>query len=257
MPRRAFTLIELLVVIAIIAVLAALLMPALGSARSVAKRAFCGSNMKNCALAATVYASDYNGMTMYFKANCGASWGPGYWSDTSWRFRLTDGGYSGKKAFNCPETQVGRAVVGGSVRLVTGGDPPELLYMGSETATGYADYGCGNYSINGLLGYGTPQYGTAALEGRFFNVYEPSRTEMLEECAYPVKCPTSGQLTSILLTPSQPYNQRGHRALLGMNFALCDGHVEFLKARVSNGIHLATVQAQMTQFSFATPSWTW
>ncbi len=69
-----FTLIELLVVIAIIAILAAMLMPALSQARERAKSSNCISNLKQCAQAQLLYAADFKN---YVPAVL--TWAPYYW----------------------------------------------------------------------------------------------------------------------------------------------------------------------------------
>ncbi len=79
MKKRAFTLIELLVVIAIIALLLAILVPALSKVKSVAKRLLCGTNMRQWGLALGVYASDNDN---YFPYNLVAQ--PNWWNGGPW-----------------------------------------------------------------------------------------------------------------------------------------------------------------------------
>ena len=63
--RKNFTLVELLIVIAIIAILAAMLLPALAKARATARSSHCISNMKQLYLCENNYMSDFNGWLPY------------------------------------------------------------------------------------------------------------------------------------------------------------------------------------------------
>jgi len=76
--RRAFTLIELLVVVAVISILAAMLLPALSSAREKSRRASCMTSLKQMALGVEAYSGDYSG---YLPSN--HAWGSEYWDGTT------------------------------------------------------------------------------------------------------------------------------------------------------------------------------
>jgi prepilin-type N-terminal cleavage/methylation domain-containing protein/prepilin-type processing-associated H-X9-DG protein len=77
-PCQAFTLVELLVTIAVIAILAAILLPALGGGKKSARAAKCGGNLRQFVMAAQMYWDDNNGNPFPY-AGATTALGTYYW----------------------------------------------------------------------------------------------------------------------------------------------------------------------------------
>jgi prepilin-type N-terminal cleavage/methylation domain-containing protein/prepilin-type processing-associated H-X9-DG protein len=224
--KGGFTLIELLVVIAIIAILAALLLPALSRAKTKAKAIACINNNREIAIAFMMHASD-NGEQL-------PPLNTGTWPavTTNWWFSELDKGQYitsstvSNKVWHCPAVK--KADISFAVTLYF--KSPCEGYGPEEGAT----------ITTGVIRYAKNTDGTPLGSLKLTQIKRPAQIWLIGDVGVPKsgqtidKLPVAGYYTEITTkqpTPSQgwtvsPYKQPACRHDSRAAFSFCDGHAE-------------------------------
>lgn len=143
---HGFTLIELLVVVAIVAVVAGMLMPALGAVRDSARIATCLSNQRQIALAVAVYAGDNDGLLPRVRDTTAVA------GSQIWTGRLAE--------------QFGNLYPG--YRYISGRQPPVCPnWKGRYNTSTMSMSGGHGYALNSYLA--GPPWGNTSLHNNFFD----------------------------------------------------------------------------------------
>ena len=204
--KHWFTLIELLVVIAVIAVLAAMLLPALNQARAAARGTACLNNMKQVDSIEMLYSGDFNGMIT-----------PGYFNRwaISWGQILMNAGYVAVPALH-------------SATFLYCPDSP-------ETGSAYLNAGC-TYAILNAVTRTIPGYthvDSSTGSGLIWNlllIRNPSRQILFGE-GFESGSGRAKMAMALYTVDGNALPHFRHRGGRGMTTMMADGHVESVDRR--------------------------
>ena len=201
--RTAFTLIELLVTVAIIAILAALLLPALSQAREKARQAVCMSNLKQIILGWQMYINDNEGCLPAYDTS---EWGAAGANIRKWAFLI-------RNYINEPQiadAQWASFKSNGLLRC------PSVKLTVNEVS--YTTYGMNQYAIGG------DDYGSYKGYRKESQIRSPSKQLVFTDSTYETQ---SGWYR--VAADALNWVSFRHTGLTNVGFA--DGHVESLTAK--------------------------
>ncbi len=172
--RQIFTLIELLVVIAIIAILSALLLPALNKAREKGRTAKCVNNEKQLGTSMVLYMQDYDEVFI--------PWAQGDWMANGWGQQMAKGDYLTARILICPSIESSKYTVDVDKYHVidTASKVSSSLYRFTYSHYGYNAFGPGSGYWRDIAGFSlTTDFSPTPRAADFKN---PSAKIMFGEC---------------------------------------------------------------------------